>query len=266
MDAAGAPAAGRLAGRRAVVTGGGRGIGRAYVERFLREGASVVIGDLDEEGAAATVEELSALGEVSAVRADVADEASVAELIGAAADRLGGLDILLNNAGLFADWDRNDHSYANLLRVFEVNLHSMWLTIRAAADHLAASPAGRVINQASDVAWSYGWWGTPGERIELDSFSYAQSKRAVVGLTKYAATQLGNWGITVNAIAPGMVQTGGLRDFPKAAQESVIAQQAIKRAMVPVDLAGTAVYLASDDAAFVTGQTIVVDGGRFMPA
>ena len=256
----------RLEGKRAIITGGGRGIGRAYVERFLREGAEVVIGDIDVKNAEDTSRELSALGRVAFVRVDVADEVSVAAFIDEAAIIMGGIDIVLNNAGLLADWDKSDESLANLKRVFDVNLHSAWLVTRAAAPHLIASGAGRVINQASTAAYAYRYAGPTEEFAGLSTFSYSQSKRAVVGLTKYAAAQLGNWGVTVNAIAPGMTHTGGIADLTDAQKATLMAQQPIKGAIRPADLTGAAVYFASDEAHFVTGQTLVIDGGRFMPA
>jgi len=255
----------RLQGKRALITGGGRGIGRAYVERFLREGARVVIGDIDRENAQATVEEFASLGEVSFRYLDVTDPHSVSDGVAGTVRTLGGLDVLVNNAALLAEWDRHDESYENLQRVFEVNLHSLWLMTRAAAPHLIASGAGRVINQASTAAYSYGYRARddfPG----LSSFSYAQSKRGVVGLTKFCAGQLGNWNVTVNAIAPGVVRTAALDGLPDEQLAQIEAMQAVKGAIQPEDLTGIVVYFASDEARFTTGQVVVVDGGRVMPA
>ena len=257
----------RLAGKRAVITGGGRGIGKAYVERFLREGAQVVIGDLDVASAEQTTEELSGLGKLSFIALDVSDEASVADGVACSAEAMGGIDIVVNNAGLLRDWDRNDDSYANLQKVFAVNLHSAWLVTRAAAPHLIKSQAGRIINQASTAAYNYRAPGSGDEPFPgLSSFSYAQAKRGVVGFTKFAAGQLAHWGVTVNCIAPGVTHTAAMDIVPKEQLDRLMADQPIKGAIMPGDLAGTVVFFASDEAKFITGQTIVVDGGRFMPA
>jgi 3-oxoacyl-[acyl-carrier protein] reductase len=252
----------RLQGKRALITGGGRGIGRAYVERFVREGASVVIGDIDEENASATAEELRAAGgDVTFVRIDVSDPASVDAGVAESVQAMGGLDILLNNAALLADWRRDDHSYENLLRVYEVNLHSLWLMTRAALPSLIASGAGRIINQSSTSAFQH----VHAPATELDSFSYAQTKRGVIGLTKFSAGQLGHHGITVNAIAPGVVHTAAMNTLDPAALRAIVAQQPIKGDIQPEDITGAAVFFASDEARFCTGQVIVIDGGRFQP-
>lgn len=255
----------RLEGKRALITGGGRGIGRAYVERFLREGARVVIGDIDEKNATATAEEFSSIGTVDFIRIDVADPASVEAGVAKAVELMGGLDILFNNAALLADWKKDDHSYENLLRVYEVNLHSLWLMTRAAAPHLIASGAGRIINQSSTAAFNP-VYPTKGPFVELDSYSYHQTKRGVVGLTKYTAGQLGQYGVTVNAIAPGVIHTAALDNVTPETLERLAALQPIPGKIMPEDVTGAAVFFASDDAKYCTGQVIVIDGGRIMPA
>lgn len=257
----------RLRGRRTIVTGGGRGIGRAYVERFLDEGAQVAILDLDTDNAEKTAEDLADRGSVFAIRADVSDPDSVASAVAGAADRLGGIDVLINNAALFGDWSPKDDTFEYLKRVFDVNLYSLWLMTRAAAPYLVRSEHGRVINQSSTNAYSYAYTGPTDEFPGLRSFSYAWTKYGVNGLTKYAAAQLGNWGVTVNAIAPGPTHTAALAG---AASEERLRQlvnaQPIKGAIQPEDMAGAAVFFASDDARFISGQILVIDGGRFMPA
>lgn len=258
---------GRLSGRRAIITGGGRGIGRAYVERFLDEGASVAILDIDIDTAQKTADELSERGTVFALRTDVADEQSVQESVDAVAERLGGIDILVNNAALFGDWAAKDDSFDYLKRVMDVNLLSLWLVTRAAAPYLVKSDHGRVINQSSTNAYSYQYRGPSDEFPGLRSFSYAWTKYGVNGLTKYSAGQLGNWGVTVNAIAPGPTHTEALTKAvtPELAK-SLTQQQPIKGEIQPEDMAGAAVFFASDDARFISGQVLVIDGGRFMPA
>ncbi|MET7337824.1 SDR family oxidoreductase [Nonomuraea sp. NPDC005650] len=256
----------RLKGRRTIVTGGGRGIGRAYVERFLQEGAHVAILDLDTEAAEKTVADLAERGTVFSIRADVSDPDSVQSAVDEAAARLGGVDVLINNAALFGDWSPKDDTFEYLKRVHEVNLLSVWLVTRAAAPYLVRSGHGRVINQSSTNAYSYTYTGPADEFPGLGSFSYAWTKYGVNGLTKYTAAQLGNWDVTVNAIAPGPTHTQALA---KAASEErlrqLVSAQPIKGAIQAEDLTGAAVFFASDDARFVTGQILVIDGGRFMP-
>lgn len=257
----------KLPGRRAIVTGGGRGIGRAYVERFLAEGAAVGILDLDTENAEKTAADLADRGTVFSIRTDVSDPGSVQAAVEAAASQLGGIDVLVNNAAIFGDWSPTDDSYEYLKRIYDVNLHSAWLVTRAAAPYLVKSEYGRVINKSSTNAYSYGYTGPTDEFPGLRSFSYAWTKWGMNGLTKYTAGQLGHWGVTVNAIAPGPTHTDALT---KAAGEERVQQlvsaQPIKGAIQPEDLAGAAVFFASDDARFITGQVLVIDGGRFMPA
>ena len=255
----------QLAGKKALITGGGRGIGRGYVERFLTEGADVVIGDLDKASATATVAELSEQGNVSFVKLDVADPEAVKQGVAEAAERLGGIDVLVNNAALLADWDRENHSLDNLKRVFDVNLHSLWLMTREVAPWLIESGRGRIVNQSSTAAYNYAYAPTE-EFGGLDSFSYAQSKYGVIGLTKLCAGQLGQYGVTVNCIAPGVVRTQALTGLSDALLAKIVATQAVKGAIQPQDLTGVVAFFASDEAKFVTGQVLVVDGGRFMPA
>lgn len=256
----------RLKGRRAIVTGGGRGIGRAYAERFLDEGARVAILDLDTENAEKTVAALAGRGTVFSIRADVSDPDSVRSAVDEAAARLGGVDILINNAALFGDWSPKDDTFEYLKHVYDVNLLSVWLVTRAAAPYLVRSEHGRVINQSSTNAYSHVYTGPTEEFPGLRSFSYAWTKHGVNGLTKYAAAQLGNWGVTVNAIAPGPTHTEALtRAASEERLRQLVSAQPIKGQIQAEDLAGAAVFFASDDARFVTGQILVVDGGRFMP-
>jgi 3-oxoacyl-[acyl-carrier protein] reductase len=256
----------RLADRIAVVTGGSRGIGRAYTERFLREGASVVIADVDDESAARTVEDLGELGAVEFVHCDVADADSATECARAAIDRFGRIDILLNNAALYGDWNMADQSFEYLKRVFDVNLHGVWLMTRAVAPQMVAQEFGRVINQSSAAAYNYRPTGA--EQFDgLNAFNYQQTKWGVVGLTKFTAAQLGRWNITVNCIAPGVIPTDAtLKVVPRETVEYLATQQPVAGVIETGDLTGAAVYFASDEARFVTGQVLVIDGGNYRPA
>ena len=258
---------GRLAGRVAIVTGAGRGIGRAYAERFLREGASVVIADIDDATASAAADELRGLGPLEVLHLDVAEPESTEACARRTVERFGRLDILLNNAALYGDWDMGDQSYEYLKRVFDVNLHGVWLMTRAVAPHMAANGYGRIVNQASAAAYLYRYNFPTDEFDALGSYSYQQSKHGVVGLTKFSAGQLGHHGITVNCIAPGVVATEAtLQTIPREMVEQIAAMQSVPGVLEAEDLTAAAVFFASEEARFVSGQVLVIDGGRNMPA
>ncbi len=248
---------GRLAGRVAIVTGGGKGIGAVYTAGLAREGARVVAADIDEAAAEAQVARLRAEGaDALAVRVDTADAASVEAMVRAAVDRFGGLDILVNNAALYTAllpkrpfWELDEAAWDRVLRV---NVTGLWLCARAALPHLRASGRGRIINISLATVMA----GTPG------FLHYVSSKGAVIALTRAMAREVGDFNITVNAIAPGLTAS----ETGKAVQsqeelERPVAQRCLKRVQVPEDLVGAVVFLASDAAAFITGQTLVVDGG-----
>jgi len=257
----------RLEGRVAIVTGGARGIGRAYTERFLREGASVQIADVDDAHGGSTVEELSALGDVAYAHCDVSDVASVEACVAATKERFGRIDVLVNNAALYGDWDMGDQTYEYLRRVFDVNLHGVWLVTRAVAPHMVEQRYGRIVNQASAAAYNYRAQPGDGDFTGLGAFNYQQTKWGVVGLTKFAAAQLGHWNITVNCIAPGVIATEAtLNVVPEPILASLAEQQAVPGVLHADDLTGTAVFFASEESRFITGQVLVVDGGKYMPA
>lgn len=260
-------APGRLPGRRVLITGAARGIGRAYAERFLAEGASVAIVDVDGEAAARTAEELGAAGTVVAVRADVSQEADVEAAVAQVVAEFGGLDIVINNAAIVVGTGTEyDPSLENVQRFVDVNLLSVWLMTRAAAPELARSEHGRIINISSTAAYQF-HNPRPDDNIfpGRRGFNYAFTKYGVRGITKFSAGQLGRWGITVNALAPGPTHTETLlAEMEPEDLDRILDSQAIKGALMPEDMAGVAVFFASDDARYVSGQSIVVDGGRFM--
>jgi 3-oxoacyl-[acyl-carrier protein] reductase len=257
----------RLEGRVAVVTGGARGIGRAYTERFLREGASVQIADVDDANAHAALDELAELGDVDYARCDVSDAESVDACVAATKARFGRIDILVNNAALYGDWDMGDQTYEYLRRVFDVNLHGVWLMTRAVAPHMVEQEYGRIVNQASAAAYNYRAQPPAGGFEGLGAYNYQQTKWGVVGLTKFSAAQLGRWNITVNCIAPGVIATEAtLNVVPEPILESLAEQQAVPGVLHADDLTGTAVFFATEESRFVTGQVLVVDGGKYMPA
>lgn len=257
---------GRLEGKVAIITGAGQGIGKAYAQRFLDEGAKVVIAEVNPERGEAALKELVERGEAVFVPTDISDEESARACARETLGAFGQIDILINNAALYYDWDMADQSYEYLKRVYEVNLHGAWLMTRAVAPHMVERRYGRIINQSSAAAYIYQLPPAP-EFTEVSNFSYSMTKWGIVGLTKFLAAQLGQYGITVNCIAPGVTMTDATRKVvPEEILPLVTMMTAMKKTLEPEDLTGVAVFFASDDAAFVTGQTLVVDGGGAMPA
>jgi 3-oxoacyl-[acyl-carrier protein] reductase len=257
---------GRLQDKVAIVTGAGQGIGLAYAERFLAEGAKVVVAEIDEGRAETAMKTLDGLGEVTFVRTDIASEDSAAACAAATIDAFGKLDILVNNAALYYDIQNERNDYEYLQKVFQVNLHGAWVMARACAPAMVEQRWGRIINQSSGAAYMYNM--TPvGDFHEVAAFSYSQTKWGVVGLTKFLASQLGQYNVTVNCIAPGVTMTEATKKIvPEEYIGMIPMMSAMKQTLEPEDLAGTAVYFASDDAKLVTGQVLCVDGGACMPA
>jgi NAD(P)-dependent dehydrogenase (short-subunit alcohol dehydrogenase family) len=257
---------GRLDNRVAIITGAGQGIGVAYAKRFLDEGARVVVAEINEERAASAMEQLEKLGDAAFVQTDISNEQSAQACAAQTREQFGAIDILINNAALYYDIDNENNDYEYLQKVFNVNLHGAWLMARACAPTMVEQGWGRIINQSSDAAYLYNIV-PPGEFQEVSAFTYSQTKWGVLGLTKFLAAQLGQYNITVNCIAPGVTMTEATRKIvPEGIIDMLPAMSAMKRKLEPEDLAGTAVFFASDDAALVTGQVLCVDGGSIMPA
>ncbi len=259
---------GRLDGKTAIITGAGGGIGYAYAECFLGEGANVVIAEIDE---AAGTQAAATLGEahpavVSFVATDITDEDSVVACAAAAADQFGSVDILVNNAALYGDFDTFDNDVDYLRKVLDVNLVGQWLACKAVTPHMIEAGGGRIVNIASTAAWK---WELPAIMPATDglgSWSYAQAKWGVVGMTRLLAGQLGQHQITVNCIAPGLTATPATdKQIPTDFQPMFAEWSSMKRLAEPEDMTGPALFFASDDARFVSGQILVVDGGGVMP-
>ncbi|WP_110208110.1 SDR family oxidoreductase [Nocardioides daejeonensis] len=238
----------------AIVTGAAQGIGEAYARALAAEGAAVVVADLNEESGAAVAKEIEADGGCASFwRTDVADPASAAALAEAAVEKYGGIDLLVNNAAIYGemafdllvtvDWDY-------YRRFMSVNMDGALVVTRACYPHMQARGGGAIVNQSSTAAWLY-------------SGFYGLAKVGINGLTQQLAHELGGMGIRVNAIAPGPTDTPATRvQAGDAAQEIVRNSLAIKRMGQPEDMVGACLYLLSDDASWVTGQILAVDGGQ----
>jgi len=247
----------RLQGKVAVITGAGSGMGRATALRFAQEGAAVFVADIDEGSGPAAVEVISAGGgRAEFMQTDVASSEDVRRLLAAAVERFGGLDILFNNAGIVGESARlADQSEENWQRVLGVNLTGVYLGMRHAIPAMLERGGGSIISTAS-VAGMVGWAGAA---------AYSASKAAVINLTRTAAIEYARWNIRVNCICPGVIHTPLLEGIYggsiAGAEERLLRMQPMPRLGTPDDIAAMALYLASDESAFVTGAAMVVDGG-----
>ena len=257
----------RLENRVAIVTGGGSGIGTAYTRRFLAEGAKVMIADIGEEQGRNAARELAGDGDVEFVRTDIADPASAQVAVDATVERFGTVDILVNNAAIYGEYNGADNSLEYLKQVFDVNLHGQWVMAKAIAPHLVRQRWGRIVNIASIAAYLHQLSSVADpDDFELSNYAYMQSKWGVLGLTRHMAGQLGQFNVTVNCIAPGLVNTEATeKQVPSDFQPMFATMSAMRRNTEPEHMVGPAVFFASSDADLVNGQVLVVDGGNVMP-
>jgi 3-oxoacyl-[acyl-carrier protein] reductase len=239
----------RLEGKVALITGAARGIGRATAERMAREGALVVLADLDADAGTAAA---NSIGERARfVRADVSDRAQAQAMVDAAVEAFGRLDILVNNAGITRDASFRKMSEDQFDAVISVNLKGVYNAAQAAIEPLKASSAGRILNAASVVAHNGNFGQT----------NYVAAKAGVIGMTKTWARELGRYGITSNAVAPGFVQTEMIETVPEHVIGALTDRTPVGRLGSADDIAAAYAFLASDDAAFITGAVLNVDGG-----
>ena len=253
--------AGRLEGRVAIITGGGHGIGKAYAARLATEGAKVVIAELDGASANAVAAELTAQGfDAIALQTDVANEASVNNMAQQTIAKFGRIDVLVNNAAIFATVPMSRSPFDQISveewdRMMSVNVKGTWLASRAVVPQMRKQAYGKIINVSSGTALK----GSP-SRIH-----YVTSKAGILGFTKTLANEVGKDGICVNCVAPGstLSEENPDDDILKMRAQAANAR-ALKRVQTPEDLTGAVVFFASADSDFITGQTLVVDGGSCM--
>jgi NAD(P)-dependent dehydrogenase (short-subunit alcohol dehydrogenase family) len=234
-----------LDGKVAIVTGGGQGIGAAIVAGLEADGATVAVADLNPPK--------------GGIRADVASEEDVARMVAETVERHGRVDILVNNAGLYASLEMRAFTEIPLEewnRVMEVNVASMFLTCRAVVPVMREQGGGKIVNISS---------GTPFRGVPF-LLHYVTSKGAIVAFTRALARELGKDAIHVNCVAPGFTMSDGVKEHPEvveALRDVSVAARAIQRDQVPEDVVGAVVFLCSPAADFVTGQTMVIDGGQY---
>ncbi|MGE0747641.1 MAG: SDR family NAD(P)-dependent oxidoreductase [Rhodospirillales bacterium] len=249
----------RLDGRVAIVTGGAQGIGAAYCKGLAREGAKVCVADiLDPTGVVNSIRQQG--GEAIGVVADVSKTASVQDMVAQTVAAFGRLDILVNNAAIFASIERRRFDAIptdEWDRVIDVNVTGPWRCVKAAVPEMKKNSYGKIVNVASSTVWK----GVP------NFLHYVSSKGAVEAFTRALAREVGDFNICVNAVSPGLTMSEGVvaqGEAVKQTAEIAMRGRSFKREQVPDDLVGAVLFLASPDSDFVTGQTMVVDGGEIM--
>jgi NAD(P)-dependent dehydrogenase (short-subunit alcohol dehydrogenase family) len=249
----------KLKGRTAIVTGGAMGIGRAIAMRLAQDGASVVIADLQKFDQAAAEIAKATGSKTLGLQIDVSRETDVSKMASETMKALGRIDILVNNAAVFSSIELRPFENIpvdEFRKVMEVNIMGVWLCCRACVPHMRKGGYGRIVNLAS---------GAPLKGVPL-FLHYISSKGAVIAMTRGLAREVGKDGITVNSLAPGFTLSENVAKHEVHVKLGEVTRlsRAIPRDETPEDLVGTVSFLASDDASFITGQTLVVDGGSAM--
>jgi NAD(P)-dependent dehydrogenase (short-subunit alcohol dehydrogenase family) len=242
----------RLKGKSAVITGAASGIGRATAERFAREGARLVLTDVDRVALHAAAAEIrGASGDVVAVAGDVARDEDAGRMIDAAVDAFGRVDVVVANAGVFSDASALEVSVDEWDRVMAIDARGMFLTCKHAIAAMRPQRSGAIVCLSSIS-------GVAGQARQA---AYGPAKFVASGLAKHLAVEWAAEGIRVNAVAPGTIRTDGLRHVPASKQAELAAAHPLGRFGEPSEVAGAILFLASDDASFITGVVLPVDGG-----
>lgn len=243
-----------LNGRSAVVTGGAQGIGFAIAERFVAEGARVILGDLDLAATETAAQTLGGTDVARAVRCDVTSSADVEALVNAAVTEFGALDVMVNNAGITRDATMRKMTEDQFDQVIAVHLKGTWNGTRLAAGIMREAGGGAIIN-ISSISGKVGLMGQT---------NYSAAKAGIVGMTKAAAKEVAHLGVRINAIQPGLIRSAMTEAMPQRIWDAKLAEVPMGRAGEPGEIAAVAVFLASELSSYMTGTVLEVTGGRYM--
>lgn len=242
----------RLKNRVAIITGAAAGIGFATAKKFLEEGATVAICDVSEDAITKAADELSQYGRVIGYKVDITDREAVSAMAEKVKAEFGKIDILINNAGIVMDAQFYKMTDIQFEKVIEVNLIGTYNCCKAVVPAMMEQKYGRIVSMASVSAFN----GAFGQS------NYAASKAAIMGMTRSMGRELGKYGITVNAVAPGSVMTAMFAGIPEELKEKKLKEIPVRRFGDPSEIANVCAFLASDEASYVNGTTLVVDGGK----
>jgi 3-oxoacyl-[acyl-carrier protein] reductase len=243
-----------LTGQTAVITGGAQGLGLAIAQRFVDEGARVVLGDVNLEATQAAAGTLGGAGVAHAVRCDVTSAQQVDALVASALEQFGGLDIMVNNAGITRDATMRKMTEDQFDQVIAVHLKGTWNGLRAAAAVMRENKRGAIVNMSS-ISGKVGMVGQT---------NYSAAKAGIVGMTKAAAKELAYLGVRVNAIQPGLIRSAMTEAMPQRIWDSKVAEVPMGRAGEPDEVAKVALFLASDLSSYMTGTVLEITGGRHL--
>jgi 3-oxoacyl-[acyl-carrier protein] reductase len=243
-----------LTGQTAVITGGAQGLGFAIAQRFVAEGARVVLGDVNLEATEVAAKQLGGADRAASVRCDVTSADDVDALVAAAVDRFGGLDIMVNNAGITRDATMRKMTEEQFDQVIAVHLKGTWNGLKAAAAIMRENKRGTIVNMSS-ISGKVGMVGQT---------NYSAAKAGIVGMTKAASKELAHLGVRVNAIQPGLIRSAMTEAMPQRIWDAKVAEVPMGRAGEPEEVANVALFLASDLSSYMTGTVLEVTGGRHL--